>query len=622
MRWVAAGALALVAAARAQAADAPPSPLQELLRLVPPDATAVVTVAGLREQVKALSASRLAVDLWQLPVVRRWLESEKYHRFERACAQIESVLGVRLTELRDEVVGDAFVLVLRLPPDGPPDPSQARGLFLLRARDAALLERVIEAINTTQQNHGELAGVAERVRGSTTYHVREFPAGGGRTPEWYVSYPDGTFAFSNSEALIQGVVDRKMRAPGDAGLGERPKFMALQRRLPAQALARLFVDPRSVERLLAGAARPPKPSDALILALLERYLAAVDYAGAALVVDSHALVLHMVETLDPSRVDPWLRRWAGTPAPPGPARPQAVPDSALGIAAAHLDTQALVDALLQLVPDEDQGRIQNMETVFSGLLMGQDLRTRILPSLGPRAIVYLDSPDLDVGTAPPAGPGGLLPVVAILSFSEGAAGPGPGRQVGRTAAPASPSGVFVGAALENALRTILGVTALDEKRNRGGSRIVVRAVAGANVTALDTLSPFAYAVDHAKGQLVLGTSAAAVARYLESLSNPRAGQSFRDFQSAAFASAETFVCVDLGALTRVADRHRDRVAQALAARQNRQAALVEKDLEHVLALARLFRAAFVSSQIEPGATAVHQAIGLLLPAAAVPAPRP
>ena len=76
------------------------------------------------------------------------------------------------------------------------------------------LERLIRVVNTIQQESGELAGVADRQRNGTTYHVREFPAAANRPSEWYVVYPDGTFAFSNSEALIQSVIDRKGRSAG------------------------------------------------------------------------------------------------------------------------------------------------------------------------------------------------------------------------------------------------------------------------------------------------------------------------------------------------------------------------------------------------------------------------
>ena len=115
-----------------------------------------------------------------------------------------------------------------------------------------------------------------------------------------------------------------------------------------------------------------------------------------------------------------------------------------------------------------------------------------------------------------------------------------------------------------------------------------------------------------QGCLVLGSSAVAVARYLESSADPEAGRRFREIRSAAFADAETFACVDLDALTGLADRYRDRLTRSLAARQKRPTAEVEKDLDHVLALARLFRAAFLASRIEADATAVHRSIGFIL----------
>ncbi len=145
--------------------------------------------------------------------------------------------------------------------------------------------------------------------------------------------------------MIHAVIDRKDRqtrsaqtsprdggtsgAPGkidtvtatDPGLGDLPRLKEIERRLPPAALARLFVDPRSIERSLAAAAPPKDAGDARIAATLRRYLAAVDYAGAALVLSKSAIVVHTVETLDPSRLDPWL---APGPAMPGaPIRPSA-----------------------------------------------------------------------------------------------------------------------------------------------------------------------------------------------------------------------------------------------------------------------------------------------------------
>jgi hypothetical protein len=492
-------------------------------------------------------------------------------------------------------------------------------VLLLRAQDPPLLGRLIAELNATQQKSGELKQVEERRRGGATYHVRRFPEGSGRPPEWYVGYPDGTFAFSNSEESIQGIVDRHQfvlpmgftppAVSTSPGLGETPRLIAVRRRLPERPLARLYVDPRAVERLLALAPPPEKPSDARPLAMLRRHLAAVDYAGAALVWRSDAIVLHAVETMDASRADGWLRRWAGDSRT---ARPELrrVPRTALVLASARVELLALREAIEQFVPEADRPRLRNLEALASGLMLGQDLTSRILPALGPGLVAYLDIP-VDAPAEKPAsenaprGRAGLFPLVIVADLSGGAGGPNPATP------PRAIAGVSVPDAIDNALRTVLTVMALDEKRGGGRAILATSEAAGSTVTTLSIPIPFAYAIDRSWSRLVMGTSAASVARYLEAASDPEAGVRFREWQAAAFPGYETFACVDLEALTGLAGRYRDRLARNLSARQKRPAADVEDDLNQALALARLFQAAFVASRIEPDASALHRCFGLI-----------
>jgi hypothetical protein len=605
----------------------PTQPADLLLRLVPPDAAVVLTVEGLRDRAREFAGSRLAAELRQLPAVRAWLDSEKFRQFERARAGIEAQLATTMSELRDELVGDAVVLVLWLGPKAQFEPNQARGLLLLRARDPALLQRLLRVVNASQQASGELARVLELRRGDTIYYVREFPPTAQRPREWYVDYPDGTFAFSNSETLIQAVIDRKGRttlskgedhaggAPDhgiDSSLGGLPKLQAVHRRLPKPALARLFVDPRPLRGLLASASRSSQPKDVRFMAMMERYLTAVEYAGAALVCRDGILAIHEVETFDPSRLDAWLRRWAGDGRRLDPALGR-VPPTAVILASMHLDASALHNAVLQAVPEEKQSRIANIDIILTGLLLGQDLVDRILPCLGPGVVGYLDAPDeTAAGSEASTGRGGMFPLVMVVSLGSGSgtitAKAREPEQAGITEPPAG----IVADALENALRTILALMASDEKQGRAGSRITTRQVGGAVVATLDVPIPFAYAVDRAGGRLVLGTSASAVARYLECASDPEAGARFRRFRAAAFPGVETYLCIDLDALSRLAGRYRDRLATTLAARQKRPLADVQGDLEHLLALARLFEAAYLTSHFEPDGSAVQRTAGLIL----------
>jgi hypothetical protein len=607
--------LLLVVTRSAIGADPPaPTPADALLRLVPPDAAVVVTVENLRDQASAFLKSRLAVDLMRLPAVRGWFASEKYQQFERSRGQIEALLGANMTELRDELLGDAVVLALRLPADPQGDASGARGILVVKVRDIALLKRLIHVVNSTQQESGELAGVAERQRAGTTYYIREFPPAANRPPEWYVTYPDGTFAFSNSESMIQSVVDRKAqghdsddggKAGGniDSGLGGQPRFTAVQAKLPARALARVFVDPRRLERLLTAQPRTTKPDDVRVLAVLERYIAAVDFAGAALTWSHESIVIHSVETLKPSLLDPWLRHWISDSRRLDPAH-FPVPPTAVAVATGHLDAVAVLDAIAQLVPDESRPKLANLETLLTGLLLGQELRTKILPRLGPGVLAYFDTPpshgkDDQAGTPgskPSAAAGWPFPLVVVVGL-------------GVDSKPAT--AITLGGAADNALRTVLALMALDDKRDQGRGRITTHIVAGTPVTTLDPPIPFAYAIDRVSNRLVLSSSSTAVARYLEAASDPAAGERLRRLRASAQTNAENFAVIDLDAINHMAAQHRASLVRTLAARQHRSVDEVDHDLSHVLALARLFQAAFVASRFDDDATAVHRSIGLI-----------
>ena len=240
------GLVFFVVVTSATGAERLPRPADELLRLVAPDAAVVVAVEGLRDQANAFVKSRLAADLQQLPAVKEWFASEKFRQFESSRTQIETLLGTNLTDLRDQLLGDAVVISLHLPAGAPVDTSQARGLLLVKARDPALLIRVIGIINTAQQDGGELTKVVERQRTGTTYSVRQFPAAANRPDEFFVAFGDGTFAASNAESLLQAVIDRKIHVGSvtegqkeipklEPRLSDLPRFRSVQSQLPAPA---------------------------------------------------------------------------------------------------------------------------------------------------------------------------------------------------------------------------------------------------------------------------------------------------------------------------------------------------------------------------------------------------
>ena len=86
--------------------------------------------------------------------------------------------------------------------------------------------------------------------------------------------------------------------------------------------------------------------------MLERYLAAVEYAGPALTWNDESIVIHSVETLNPSLLDPWLRHWAGDARPLDLRCSRACRRPPWPSPPAMSTASACFDALSQIVPDK------------------------------------------------------------------------------------------------------------------------------------------------------------------------------------------------------------------------------------------------------------------------------
>jgi hypothetical protein len=578
--------LALALTARAA------GPADGLFALVPPDAAATLAIEDLRGHAREVLASPLAEEVRRMPGFRAWLASDKFSRFDQARLRIEDLLGTKLATIRDELLGDAVVLTLRVPPRGRPE--EARGLLLVRVRNRPLLERLIHEINSAQTRSGELARVTRSTRLGVSYWSREFRPPAQRPAEYITVLDDHTFAWSNAEELVQGVIDR--RAGKARALADEPKFQRVRRRLPEPAAVSLFLEPSFLAQLLRAAARPPKkPARDRGAELLGRYLGAQEYFGGALQWHD-GLVLHTEELVDPGKLDPWVRRWAARPGAIAPSLRRA-PATALAMASGHLDFNAVLAAFRQLVPDREQTRVDNLVLALNGILLGHDLESEILPQLGPGVLAYLE--------APAAAEVRLEKVLVV----------GLGNASGLTAA------------LENALRTYLAVSALDQPQGNPVLQLESRDVAGRKVTALRPNTPLAFAIDG--NRLILGSSADAVARALSTQVEIGGGGGANEFErlhAAHFPQAGSFVCVDTVRLRDYLLSRRPALVARLAARQHGNAGDAERDFDQALALMALFRQAYLTTTIDPDATAVHRTVGLIAkdatPALAPPEPEP
>jgi hypothetical protein len=544
-------------------------PADGLLRLVPPNSGMTLAVEDLRGHFREIDNSPLLNRLRRIGAYRAWLASERFRTLDRAGRDVEAALRVPLSVIRDEIVGDAVVLSLMPGPAARPE--DARGLLLALPRDRTLVEPMMKSLNEVQSRSGELLGAELKTRGPVSYSVRKYKAAG-RPAEYYVLLDGGVFAWSNSEEMIFGVIDRKLS--GGKSLVDDPAFEKVRRGLPERAMASLFLNPRLLDRAMDAVARPAKPGEERLGAMLARYIGAVGYAGVSLQWRD-GLFLHTHEAIDPAKLDPWLRRWLSGPSAPV-SLPGLVPESALAIASIQVNYEAALEALSELVPEDDRPRLENLRLALQGVLLGRDPVTEVLPRLDPGALFYVES-------------GSRFPLVAALGWKDQAGAPD------------------LAAPLDNALRTMLAFYALDAKHVAAHLRVETRTIGEARVTTLtDGLRPrLSYRVD--RGRIVLGNVPEEVARF--GIGPP---PSFlTNLRARYFPEAATFVVIDLGRLVREIRNLRGPIATQLAARSKRPVDAVDRDLGQLLALADLFWAATFTSAAAPDASEIHRTIGLL-----------
>jgi hypothetical protein len=463
----------------------------------------------------------------------------------------------------------------------------------------------VELINTIQRNNGEVAEVIERKRGEATYFVRRYPEASHHAPDAFVNFGDGTFAISNSEELVHSVIDRKGGAAPAAGAGSGilERFAVVDRQLPERALARVFVDARLFRRLIENSPRPRSPGEAVIAG----YIAALDSAGAALVVSDDRISLEMADAFTPGKLPEFIRRAAETRSPETVGFPfDRLPSTALGAGVVQLDLTALYTFAQGLVPESDRSKLTSAETVLRGILLGQDLKTRILPGMGPRFLAYVDIPtDLNPKEGAAGGPGGNWPFPTVLAVEL------PGEPKASEGSDAHRPSASVADALDNGLNTLLALVSLDEKRVGTGSRIVTRDAAGAVVKTLEPSVPMAYAVDRSGGRVVVGNSAAAVERYVTATRSPQPGGRFGALKARAFDKAHSWFCFDLAAVQTAVEANRARLIEQIASREHRSPEDVGRDVDQMLSLMRLFDAAYMTFRLDVSSPTLLHSIGVL-----------
>lgn len=542
-------------------------PADSLLALLPADAGLTLTIENLREHANAVLSSPLADRLMALPAAREWLGSDGGRRLRAARREIETATGLTLAEIRDDLAGDAAVLAMYLPRGA--DVGDARGILLLRPRDPERLTRLIHAVNRADARIIERLDV--RPYRGVSLISRVFRAGA-KPNEWYAVLDGGLFAWSNSEALVRSVIDRR-DDPSLPNLRRLATFDRVRRSLPERACLGLYAEARFLERQMATAQAPPG-SGRGIGRLIRSYLHAVDYAGLALEWSPEGPRLTIHQEIGADRLSAPMRAWANRAGSTEPLL-RGLPDDPLAVVAGHLHLPAVLGALKTAISTGDSPRLDE----FAGAIaeVAPERLEGLLESIGPAWALGIHAPGPGNGSAS-----------WVLATSLGADLNEESRQ-----------------SLDRLLRSALALDAIRPGPAGGPEPIVDERLDGRSISRRAVGRPLAYG--RIEDRAAVGSSPEALVSYLNGRAGSGGGSSFQEVRAARFADAASFAYVDPARLRGVLNDRRAGILQWIGRPD------AGHDLDQVIGLLGLFQSAYATSRIAPGFQAIDQTL-VLVPA--------
>ncbi len=363
IRCLLAAFVALALGTPAFAAD----PIAPLKPLVPPDAAVVFVVRNLGPQLKTLGESPMAAWLSTSPLVKQFLDPKEAEKLAAVRDFVTAQLGVTADELRDDIFGEAVVFAFQ--PGDPGKPETDTGTMLVRPRDPAALERLVERVTKLQQATGEVTAVRPAQHAGLRYSVRE-KANMGR--EFYASH-GGTFVLTNREATLHAILSKS--ATPDAT--PVPKWLALDD--GRSTLVALF-NPRALDASCAArAANGPDASDRAYYTQFAKVWAALDGLALSAAAGENLTVRVAIE-VDNARLPPEWRRLLTPPANPSPG--VVAPADALVAVHGDLNLRTLLDVVSPFQPDAGTALRKQIDDAV-GPAVGRDALPMVIDQLGP-----------------------------------------------------------------------------------------------------------------------------------------------------------------------------------------------------------------------------------------------
>jgi hypothetical protein len=374
-----------------------PPPRDDLLRLVPDDVAFCVVVQDLREHWAAISASPFAGQFRQSPVSKAVADAPELAKLANLGNFFKKHFEVDWPDIRDELLGDCVVFAYRPGPPGKPE--QEQGMFLVRARSAALLAKMVDRLNQLQLQSGELKKLEQRQHNGVVYHCR---VEANQPPGFY--YLRGPIlVFSQQEPILQQAIDLDRGArPADA---VTPPISRQIRQLAAdRSLAAVWINPRAFDAELQQRLATSPAGEAHFLRSYVRHWQALDGVVLSLV-PGKDLEVNLTARVRPDELSSAARRLLAEAARASELWP-AFPPDAIVAGAIRIDSGALSELLSEFLDEETRKNLIASLEQRTGPNVARTLREVVL-HLGPDAGLYLAAPR-------PGDPGWMPEAVAAV----------------------------------------------------------------------------------------------------------------------------------------------------------------------------------------------------------------
>lgn len=358
------------------AAPAPAtSPRDELLRLVPDDVGFCLVVQDLRGK---------AADLLASPFARDWAKlspglaaAEEWEQLATVEGYLKKHLGVTWADLRDEILGDAFVLAYRSAHGEKTDPDQ--GLFLVRARDAKKLQAMIDKLNALQRETGELRQLVEKEHRGVKYLQRLE-----RKETNYYQVRGSVLLFTGQEPILKRAIDRDKDEAAEAV----PKMARTLKDLRLdKALVALVLNPRPWDEAIAKGARDDAGK------MVSACWKALDAVGVGIHL-SKEVRLELTMRARPEALPPTARKFLA-PAEQSAELWASFPEDALLALSGQVDAVELYRLVGSFLSKSGKEKLEGDLARTFGAVLGRDIVKEVLPAIGPDWGLCVTAPAAD-----------------------------------------------------------------------------------------------------------------------------------------------------------------------------------------------------------------------------------